>query len=83
MSPAAVMAGLRARSRAAWTSLSALVDAPAAATPAEVDERAGACTFLMFGAPNGWWNDVAWDIGALAVRDGGASVAVLAATDTD
>ena len=69
--------------RAAWTSLSALVDAPVEATPPEVDERAGACTFLMFGAAGGWWNDVAWDIGALAVRDGGASVAVLAATDTD
>ena len=26
----------------------------------------------MFGAPGGWWNDVAWDIGVLAVRPGGA-----------
>jgi hypothetical protein len=69
--------------RAAWTSFAALVDAPADATPAQVDEHAGACTFLMFGAAGGWWNDVAWDIGALAVRDGGKSVAVLAATDTD
>jgi Family of unknown function (DUF6183) len=69
--------------RAAWTSLAALVDAPVDATAAEVDERAGACAFLMFGAAGGWWNDVAWDIGVLAVRDGGASVAVLAATDTD
>ena len=68
--------------RAAWTSLAALVDAPASATPAQVDEHAGASAFLMFGARDGWWNDVAWDIGALAVRDGGDSVAVLAATDT-
>jgi hypothetical protein len=63
--------------------MAALVDAPASATAAEVDERAGACAFLMFGAAGGFWNDVAWDIGVLAVRDGGASVAVLAATDTD
>ena len=68
---------------AAWTSLAALVDAPAEALPAEVDARAGACRFLMFGGPDGWWNDVAWDIGTLAVRDGGASVAVLAATDNE
>ncbi len=68
--------------RAAWTSLAALVDAPAEATPSQVDAHAGASRFLMFGAPGGWWNDVAWDIGALAVRDGGRSVAVLAATDT-
>lgn len=70
--------------RAAWTSLAALIDAPADAEPHAIDEQARASTFLMFGAPaGGWWNDVAWDIGALALRDGGASVAVLAATDTD
>jgi hypothetical protein len=70
--------------RAAWTSLAALVDAPASATPAEVDAVAPSSQFLMFGATGGsWWNDVAWDIGVLAVRPGGASVAVLAATDAD
>jgi hypothetical protein len=70
--------------RAAWTSLAALVDAPADATPVQVDERARAATFVMFGAPaGGWWNDIAWDIGARAVRAGGASAAVLAATDVD
>jgi hypothetical protein len=69
--------------RAAWTSLAALVDAHTDDTPAQIDERAQTATFLMFGASGGWWHDVAWDIGALAVRPGGASVAVLAATDTD
>lgn len=69
--------------RAAWTSLAALIDAPADASPAQIDERAQTATFLMFGASGGWWHDVAWDIGALAVREGGASAAVLAATDTD
>jgi hypothetical protein len=69
--------------RAAWGSLAALVDAPADAPPAEIDRRASECSFLMFGAPGDWFNDVAWDIGVLAVRAGGATVAVLAATDTD
>lgn len=69
--------------RAAWISLAALIDAPQAATPQQIDERASGASFLMFGAAAGWWNEVAWDIGVLAVREGGASVAVLAATDTD
>ena len=69
--------------RAAWTSLAALVDSPADATPKQVDDRAREASFLMFGAPGGFWNDVAWDIGMLAVRPGGATVAILAATDTD
>jgi len=69
--------------RAAWASLGALIDAPADATPHQLDARAPSASFLVFGAPSGWWNDVAWDIGALAVRSGGASVAVLAATDAD
>jgi hypothetical protein len=69
--------------RAAWISLAALVAAAPDAAPAAVDALASTCTFLMFGAAGGWWHDVAWDIGALAVRPDGASVAVLAATDTD
>lgn len=70
--------------RAAWTSLAALVDAPALASLHEIDEQTHACGFMMFSAPaGGWWNDIAWDIGVLAVREGGATVAVLAATDAD
>ena len=69
--------------RAAWTSLAALVAAPPDATAATVDGLSSKCTFLMFGAAGGWWHDVAWDIGALALRPDGATVAVLAATDTD
>ncbi len=71
---------------AAWTSLGALLDAPATAKPAEIDAAAPSAQFLVFGAASsagGWWHDIAWDIGLLAVRAGGASVAVLAATDTD
>jgi hypothetical protein len=69
--------------RAAWNSLAALVDAAPDATPEEIDHSAQSASFLMFGAAAGWWNEVAWDIGTLAVRPGGGSVAVLAATDTD
>jgi hypothetical protein len=69
--------------RAAWVSLAALVDAPSGASPAQLDALAPSAQFLMFGAPGGWWNDVAWDVGVLVVRPGGDSVAVLAATDAD
>ena len=71
---------------AAWTSLGALIDSPATSKPADIDAAASAAQFLVFGAASsagGWWHDIAWDIGLLAVRAGGASVAVLAATDTD
>jgi hypothetical protein len=72
--------------RAAWTTLGALVDAPPDATPEQIDARAPAAQFLVFGSQSGsagWWHEVAWDIGMLALRPGGATVAVLAATDTD
>ena len=70
--------------RAAWVSMAALLDAPASATPVQLDVLAPSAQFLMFGATNSeWWNDVAWDIGVLAVRPAGDSVAVLAATDAD
>jgi len=69
--------------KAAWTSLAALVDAPADASPEAVDARAKDCMFLMFRSDGGWFHDIAWDIGALAVRADGETAAVLAATDTD
>lgn len=70
--------------RAAWVSMAALLDAPASATPAQLDALAPSAQFLMFGAASSeWWHDVAWDVGVLAVRPAGDSVAVLAATDTD
>jgi hypothetical protein len=41
------------------------------------------CRWLSFAAASGWFNNVAWDVGLVAVRPDGASLAVLAATDTD
>jgi len=70
--------------RAAWISMAALLDAPPDAPLGQLDALAPSAQFLMFGAAGTeWWNDVAWDIGVLAVRPGGGSVAVLAATDAD
>src|SRR5690606_28036651 len=69
--------------RAAWTSLGALVGAPEDATLEVIDDFASRCAFLSFRAPGPWFHDVAWDLGALCLRDGGKSVAVLAATDKD
>ena len=69
--------------RAAWRSLGALCEAPETATIEEIDALASKTMFLHYGASGGWWNDIAWDIGILALREGGASVAVLAATDAD
>lgn len=69
--------------RAVWTSVAALAGAPATMPVVEVDALAARCAWLTFRAHSGWWYDVAWDLGVLAVRAGGGSVAVLAATDTD
>lgn len=66
--------------KAAWTSFAALVGADGA--PSEVDRVAANTHFLMFGGTE-FFFDVAWDLGVAAIRPDGASVAVLAATDTD
>jgi hypothetical protein len=64
---------------AAWTSLGALVGTAGSAS--EVARIAHRAAFLSFSAPGPWFHDVAWDLGLLALRPGGGSVAVLAATD--
>ncbi len=68
---------------AAWTTLGALVGAPAGADVTTIDELATTSAFLTFRAPGPWFHDVAWDLGALALRPDGRSVAVLAATDNE
>jgi len=67
---------------AAWTSLGALVGL-SSSDPAAIDAIAAKATFLGFRAPGPWFYDVAWDLGALALRPDGKTVAVLAATDTE
>lgn len=68
---------------AGWTSLGALVGADADAEPGAIEAIARRATFLTFRAPGPWFYDVAWDVGALALRPDGKTVAVLAATDND
>lgn len=69
--------------RAAWTSLGALVGAQAEDDVDTIEALAAKTAFLTFRAPGPWFYDVAWDLGALALRQDGATVAVLAATDTE
>jgi Family of unknown function (DUF6183) len=69
--------------RAAWTSLGGLVDAAADASVEAVDDLASESAFLVFAASGPWFHDIAWDLGVAALRPGGQSVAVVAATDSD
>lgn len=69
--------------RAAWTSFAALVGAPEGTSPDDVDSHARGCGFVLFRGAGGWFFDVAWDVGVLALRADGASCAVVAATDSD
>ena len=69
--------------RAAWTSFGALVGAAADASPGTISDLARRCSFLLFGASGPWFHDVAWDVGVLALRADGVSVAVIAASDAD
>jgi hypothetical protein len=68
---------------AAWTSLGALVGAPAKVDVDAIDALAIRSAFLTFRAPGPWFHDVAWDLGALALRPDGRTAAILAATDTE
>jgi hypothetical protein len=52
----------------------------------EIRLRAGLasrCLWVSWDAASEWYCQVAWDLGLLAVRPDGMSLAVLAATDTD
>jgi len=69
--------------RAAWTTMGGLVDAPVDAPVADLADLCAKCAFLTFRAPGPWFHDVAWDLGSLALRHDGKSVAVLAASDTE
>jgi hypothetical protein len=66
----------------AWRSLSALVGAGEAEPVAAVAAVARGCTFWDFSLSTSWFYAVAWDLGLAVLRPDGASLAVLAATDT-
>lgn len=67
----------------AWTSLGALAGAPPDADYEVVSQQVQACTWFYFEAPTAWFYDAGWDLGILALRPGGGTLAVLAATATD
>jgi uncharacterized protein (TIGR02996 family) len=67
----------------AWRSLSGLAGAVAADGVEAVASLAGRCTWVLFHARSGWFFEIAWDLGVLALRPDGRSLAALAATDTD
>jgi uncharacterized protein (TIGR02996 family) len=69
--------------RAAWESLAGLAGAPPGAGVEAVAEVARRCLWVEFDADSGWFDHIAWDLGLLAVRPDGRSLAVLAATDAD
>ena len=67
----------------AWRSLAGLTGATAADEADHVAARADECAWLLFDANTEWFDGIAWDLGVAALRPGGRTVAVLAATDTD
>jgi uncharacterized protein (TIGR02996 family) len=69
--------------REAWRSLAGLAGAPNDENIEEVAAVAERCVWASFMQASGWFYQVAWDIGLVAVRADGMSLAVLAATDTD
>ncbi|MFE6914404.1 DUF6183 family protein [Streptomyces rubiginosohelvolus] len=68
----------------AWKSLAALSDAPAGASPEEVEHHARRTTWFHFESDAEWFhNDSFTDYGIAALSPDRRRIAVLAATDTD
>jgi hypothetical protein len=68
---------------AMWRSVAALVGADEQDPVEAVAALAERCRWLSFDATSAWFFQVAWDIGLVAVRPDGRSLATLSATDTD
>jgi uncharacterized protein (TIGR02996 family) len=65
-----------------WRSMAGLAGAGRGEGIEALAALAERCLWVSFGASD-WFYDLAWDVGLLALRPGGTSLAVLAATDTD
>ncbi|MFI1524642.1 DUF6183 family protein [Kitasatospora cineracea] len=68
---------------AAWRSLAALAGCPGIASTAEVESAADEYAWFTFASDSTWFDQVAWDLGVLALSPDRCRLAVLAATDTD
>lgn len=66
---------------AMWKSISGMVGVDASI--AEIAAEAEQCRWFTFDTASGWFYHVAWDLGIIALRPDGQTVALLAATDTD
>jgi hypothetical protein len=67
----------------AWRSVGALTGSGPEATIEAVEGSVRETQWYWFESRSQWFHHVAWDIGLVAVRPDRASVAILAATDTD
>lgn len=65
----------------AWESFAALMGAGTSEKLEHLARRAEECRWLVFDTD--WFFDIAWDLGMICVRPDAATVAILAATDTD
>jgi hypothetical protein len=68
---------------AAWHSASGFVGAEAGTPTEAVALATEHCAWLSFEAQSEWFYQVAWDLGLMALRPDGYTVAALTATDTD
>jgi hypothetical protein len=68
---------------AAWRSVGAFAGAGPGVSAAAVETSVQACSWYTFNPVGGWFYDVAWDTGLVAVTPDRRRLAVLAATDTD
>lgn len=67
----------------AWRSIAALVGATTETSPAQLEQQVGAWSWFSFGGATPWFENIAWDLGLVAVSPDSRHVTVLAATDTD
>ena len=67
----------------AWRSGGALVGADKDADIHEIASLASKCVWFCIIAKSKWFHNIFWDLGLLALRPDGRTLAVLAATDTD
>jgi uncharacterized protein (TIGR02996 family) len=68
---------------AMWRSIAALAGAAPSEDIEIVARLAERCVWVYFDAASDWFHQLAWDLGVMALRPDGMSLAVLAATDED
>jgi hypothetical protein len=66
-----------------WKSLSGLCGAPREASVEEINALCEQCQWFGFSADGTWFHNVAWDLGLIALRPDGKTLALVAATSTD